>query len=90
MCYAFPRVEDAGAGEDAAAAAAALAQAKADLQTVRRVTKNPNRCTMEFLIVWRQGGDARKKPVKDYIANPDVTKLAVDIIMSDVLSQHPD
>ena len=68
---------------------AAKKHAAAALQTVRRLTQNPNRCTFEILQMWRNGGEDRKNIVKEYMnAGQDVTKVTVNLIMRDVISEQ--
>ncbi|CAE7219716.1 unnamed protein product, partial [Symbiodinium sp. CCMP2456] len=71
------------------AAEVARKNAAAALQTVRRLTTNPNKCTFEILQQWRNGGEDRKNIVKDYMkSGQDVTKVTVNLIMRDVLSEQ--
>eukprot|EP00439_Symbiodinium_sp_Y106_P023180 s5787_g2.t2 len=68
---------------------AAKKDAAAAIQTVRRLTRNPNKCTFEILQQWRMGGDERKAVVKEYMAaGQDVTKVTVNLILRDVLSEQ--
>ncbi|CAE6927068.1 unnamed protein product [Symbiodinium sp. CCMP2592] len=62
--------------------------AAAALQTVRRLTTNPHKCTLEILEQWRNGGESRKNIVQLFFQNGcDVTKTTVSFILKDIMME---